>query len=397
MPGVRGLYAKIFELAEVPDTASFQDLGGDSLNYVEMSIALESELGALPQNWDVLPVARLAEMEGAASPKPATMETGIFLRAFAITCVVGTHSGIAILGGGTFLLFFLIGYNLARFKAPALLEGKVLSSLVPYTKTLIIPYFILAVLFMAYRREFQLDTLLLYTNLSELRLTQIFPFWFVQVLVQCLALTGLLLLIPQVRAIAKREPWRFAFGLTAILVGIWAIFPAIWDTDHLRNLVPQRYIALLWLGWCCFAAQTTRQKLMALALGLTFAFIDSGVSRRSAWIALGVVATLYVPMIPVPRSLRSAIQYVSAATFTIFALNGILAWGISMVFERVFGQSWSPITFGLTFIGCLIGYEAIRRIELLKPVIPRLLRRSDSRKGKDFPGRIAGSAESPVP
>lgn len=388
--GVRGLYAGMFHLDHVPDTASFQDLGGDSLNYVEMSIALESELGTLPQDWDILSVAELAKLEGASHRKPAVMETGIFLRALAISSVVAAHSGMLALGGGTFLLFFLIGYNLARFKAPALTEGKVASSFLAYARTLIIPYFLLAALYMVTRREFQVDTLFLYTNLTELRLTRVFPFWFVQVLIQCLAITALLFLVPAVRNFAKRSPWPFAFGLTACFVALWQVFPLIWDTDYLGDLVPQRYIALLWVGWCCFAANTQPRKVLALALGLAFAYLDSGISRNGGWIALGVVAMLYVPIIRVPRLLRSAIQYVSAATFTIFALNGLIAWGATAVLEKVLGSAWSGLVFVVTFAGCLVFYEAMKRLQGYVGVAGALL-------GKLVPGprmRLASRSQS---
>ncbi|MXO62527.1 AMP-binding protein [Qipengyuania oceanensis] len=385
--GIRSLFAQTFRRDSVPDEASFQDLGGDSLNYVEMSIALESRLGSLPANWDVMPLGKLAEFADGPTRAPATMETGIVLRALAITCVVATHSGISLVRGGTFLLFFLIGYNLARFKAPALREGRIFGSLANYARTLVIPYFLLAAVFMIYRGEFQLDTLLLYTNLTELRLTQIFPFWFVQVLVQCLVLTGLLFAIPAARQWAKRSPWAFAFGTTAALVLVWWAAQIAWNTDHLRNLVPQRYLALLWLGWCCYAADTQPRKLLALGLGVAFALVDGGVSRTTGWIGVGLVATLFVPMISVPRLLRPAVQYVSSATFTIFALNGVLAWSVMLVSDKLFGRSFSLLTFVLAFGGCLLVYEAMRRASLLRSAAPQALRP---------PGRPRRSGFGPV-
>lgn len=385
--GIRSLFAQMFRRASVPDEASFQDLGGDSLNYVEMSIALESRLGSLPADWDVMPLGKLAEFADGPTRALAKMETGIVLRALAITCVVATHSGISLVRGGTFLLFFLIGYNLARFKAPALREGRIFGSLAKYARTLVIPYFLLAAVFMIYRGEFQLDTLLLYTNLTELRLTQIFPFWFVQVLVQCLVLTGLLFAIPAARLWAKRSPWAFAFGTTAALVLVWWAAQIAWNTDHLRNLVPQRYLALLWLGWCCYAADTQPRKLLALGLGVAFALVDGGVSRTTGWIGAGLVATLFVPMISVPRLLRPAVQYVSSATFTIFALNGVLAWSVMLVSDKLFGRSFSLLTFVLAFGGCLLVYEAMRRASLLRSAAPQALR---------LPGRPRRSGFGPV-
>jgi hypothetical protein len=355
--GVLALYEHMFDRDDIPATASFQDLGGDSLNYVQMTIALEKELGTLPPNWDNLPVSELDKFKGGARKRFAAIETNILLRVFAITCVVATHSGWDEFRGGTFLLFFLIGYNLARFKSSALSRGDIWEPMFSYTKVLLVPYFILSALLMVYNKTFYADLLFLYTNLTEWRFSLIFPFWFVQVLVQCLILTGGLFLIPAVRRFAANQPWPFALSVTTVLVAVWIVSPFVWNTDHLRNLVPQRYMALLWLGWCCHFANAPLRRLLALILGVGFAYMDTGIDQRAAWVVLGTVSVLYVPTVRVPSLLRDGLQIVASATFYIFVLNGVIAYGLSMVL----GLRSDLVVFILTFFGSIAGWWAIER------------------------------------
>lgn len=347
--GVLGLYQEMFETRDIGLDQSFQDLGGDSLNYVQMSIALERELGVLPKDWDRTPIAELQKVAGRARKGLAGLETNILLRAIAITFVVATHSGAHYLGGGTLLLLFLVGYNMARFKSPFFLSGDIWGPLVSYTKVLLVPYFVLAAFFMAYNRELQLDMLLLYTNLVRLNLSLVFPFWFVQVLVQCLLITGALFSFESIRSLGRRKPWAFAFSTALLFVAIRAVVPHVWNTDHLNNLVPHRFLAILWLGWCCYFADTPMRRLLALFLGVGFALLDTRLNPQTAWIAVGTVALLYVPQVRVPTRARHAIQIVASATFHIFIFNGLLTYA----FGEVLRVGPAPVVFIIGFFGSL--------------------------------------------
>lgn len=357
--GVMSLYEHMFDRDDIEATATFQELGGDSLNYVQMTIALEKELGSLPADWDNLPIAELQKLEGGTKKRFTAMETNIVLRAIAITAVVLTHSGFVVFYGGTQLLFFLIGFNLARFKSPALVRGDIWGPMFSYTKVLLIPYFIFSALFMLQEKRFYPDLLFAYTNLEVVRYSVVFPYWFVQVLVQTLILTGALFLIPAVRRLATERPWPFALSMAVLILGVWLVFPVVWNTDYLDNNVPQRYLAVLWLGWCCYFANTPSRRLLALIVGLAFAYIDyanTDNGRYPMWILLGTVAVLYLPTIRVPSIVRHAVQIVGAATFQIFVLNGIIAYA----FLYVLGLP-KPLVFVLAFFGSIAASWAIAR------------------------------------
>ena len=56
---VRAIFARVAPAAEVQGSASFQSLAGDSLSYVQVSLALEQYLGHLPDGWETLSVDEL--------------------------------------------------------------------------------------------------------------------------------------------------------------------------------------------------------------------------------------------------------------------------------------------------------------------------------------------------
>ncbi|WP_127903601.1 AMP-binding protein [Solirhodobacter olei] len=359
--GVISLYEHMFDRKDIAPTANFRDLGGDSLNYVQMTIALEKELGALPSNWDNLPVFELEKLEGGIKRRLSEMESNILLRALAITAIVATHSrwDPAFVYGGTQLLFFLIGYNLARFKSSAFFRGNIWGPLFSYTRVLLIPYFLFSALYMLKEHRFYPDLLFLYTNFIGPHYTLIFPYWFVQVLVQCLLLMGAFFLIPAVRKFATNRPWPFSLAVATSLVVVWLVSPAVWNTSYLDYNVPQRYLAILWLGWCCYFADTPPRRFIALILGVALILIDyvlTDLFRYPVWILLGTITVLYLPTVRVPGLLRDGVQAVGAATFQIFVLNGIIAY--VLLYHLSFPK---PLAFAFSFLGSIAASWAIER------------------------------------
>jgi acyl-CoA synthetase (AMP-forming)/AMP-acid ligase II len=59
---VRSIYAAIAKGRAVLDDDTFSGLAGDSLSYIQTSLALEAYLGLLPENWETLSVADLEGM-----------------------------------------------------------------------------------------------------------------------------------------------------------------------------------------------------------------------------------------------------------------------------------------------------------------------------------------------
>lgn len=355
------LFADMFPGENIKPADSFQSLGGDSLNYVQMLMLLEERLGFIPADWDKLTIEHLGRVERKEqSSLYSWLDTSIFLRVLAILGVVATHSGGTVLGGGTLLLFALIGYNMARFKSADFIDGKVWPWVRAYASVILIPYFLVAALYLGWNKSFEPDVLLLYANLVSAKITVIFPFWFVQVLVQCLILFGLIFSIPALRSFAARAPVRFSFSVLAFLIAIRVLYPIFWDTKYLNNLVPPRFMAILWLGWCCYFVKNLQQRLLLCAIGVAFAFLDTGLSTVTRWLILGSVFLTLVPRVPIPAFTKRFFNDVGAATFYIFIFNGII---ISVLAHK--NITSGPLVFCISLLGSMSIWWVMERLQLI--------------------------------
>ena len=347
---VFGLYTHIFPGMDIKPGDTFRSLGGDSLNYVQMLMLLEKRFGNVPADWDKMTVERLEKIERKDKPSIFSwLDTSIFLRAIAIIGVVGTHSGKDVLGGGTLLLFALIGYNMARFKSTDFIDGKIWRWVKHYAIIILIPYFLVAALHLGWTRSFEADVLLLYANLINAKITVVFPFWFVQVLLQCLILFGIIFSVPSLRLHASRSPVMFSLSVLLCLIAVRAIYPVFWDTQHLRDLVPTRFMAILWLGWCFYFVENIRQKILLCAIGIGFAFLDKGFSTVTLWLVVGSLFLAFVPRVPVPAFVSRVFNDIGAATFYIFIFNGIIISAL----DHVIHTESSFIIFCVSMLGSM--------------------------------------------
>lgn len=371
------MYASIFPGVDIKPGDTFKSLGGDSLSYIQMLMLLEKRFGFAPGNWDQIPIERLEKTEmKKVSSLFSWLDTSVFLRVIAIAAVVAIHSGAGNqFGGGTLLLFALIGYNMARFKSADFFEGNVWPWMKTYSVIILIPYFIAMALYLGWNRSFEIDELLLYANLVDARITILFPFWFVQVLVQCLILSGIVFSIPALRRLASRSPLLFSSSVLACMIAIRAIYPFLWDAENLHHLVPLRFMAILWLGWCFYFAETFLQKMLLCVVGIGFAFLDTGLlwgfdfifsdtilSGPTKWLILGSIFLAFISRVPVPAFMKNIFNDIGAATFYIFVLNGIL---IKLV-EYILHPESAFIVFCLTMLGSLSVWWVMERLRLIE-------------------------------
>ena len=357
---VHAIYSSIFSGVTIEPEHTFRQLGGDSLNYVEMSMLLEKSLGQLPKQWDLLSISDLEKLKSHSATTPekggwlsrliplSEMEMTTFLRTVAILCVVATHARYEIVHSGTLLLFLLIGYNMARFKTDELLSDRRWAKLSKYAGAILVPYYILAVAHAIWSNKISPEIFFLYQNLVERDLTIAFPFWFVQVLIQCLIIFGLLLSIPAIRTYLKKDMWQHSFYLLLIFMAVRLIYPHVWMTDYLNNLVPTKYMALFMLGWCLYYSQGHLQKLMVAACAFITAYPDHDLNSF-VWMGVGSLLILYIPHLRVLRFIKDAGHVIATATFYIFIFNGVFIF----IAERIIDIDRRSLLFIIGMLGGL--------------------------------------------
>lgn len=301
---VAALMAGVLGVPAVAPDDSFVSLGGDSLSYVEMSVALEERVGRLPDGWHLLPVSQLEQSATAGRRRFAHVETNVVLRAVAICLIVANHTQLIDLAGGAHVLFAAAGYNFARFQ---LSSGTWWRSIL----RLALPVVVWIGGAAALTDDFDLaHAALLHGWVGG---PGRWIYWFVEVLVQVLVVLGLLLSVPSVRRLERRLPFGFPGALlgAALLVR----FDVVETGDHFFPMFRPHEIAWMFLlGWTASQAATRGRQLAVTAV--TFAAVPGcfGDPRREAILLAGVLLLLWVPSIPIPRPAHRVVGVVAAAS-----------------------------------------------------------------------------------
>lgn len=334
-------------------------LGGDSLHYVQASIALERVIGELPPDW---PTTAVGELERRAPSRRmlASVETNILLRAAAIVLVVGTHMGLWKVLGGAHLLLVLAGWSFARFCLPREAgadsrSGRILRSAIRVA----IP----SMLWIAWRATSQFDTdwhsaVLVSGYFGPDYLT--IAYWFAEVLVHILLLMSLLFAIPAVRRLDQRYP--FALPLL-VLAAAYVVRLA---TQQPLGLVAwwQTHLVIWFfaLGWLAQRAVTRSQKVLTLVLTAVMLFGYFLHLSRAALVLGGVVLVLALPVVRIPRVLARVIGVVAAASLYIYLTHYALIPAVP--------NALGPVA--ATVIGVVLGIVAWRAVELITAATRRV-------------------------
>ncbi|HEX6356451.1 AMP-binding protein [Actinophytocola sp.] len=303
---VRAAFANVLDQRDVPDDATFVSLGGDSLNHVRMSVALERLLGHLPDRWPTIPVAELERLRRPRRRVPV-METGIVLRALAIVLIVGSHIRFFSLEGGAHLLLVIAGWNFARFLLPGT-SGRILRG----AALIAVP----SVLWLTYRAavtdDVTLANVLLVNNFVR---TGAVGYWFIEVLVHALLLLALAFTVPAVRRAARAH--GFTVALTAL--GVLSVFRlAVGDTFFERNMTTLGAAWFLALGWLAYLADTRTRKCVVLAVTLALVPGTFDDLSRQIIVTVGVVVLLGVTRVPVPRPVVAVVGAIASASLYIY-------------------------------------------------------------------------------
>ncbi|HUP85012.1 MAG TPA: AMP-binding protein [Acidimicrobiales bacterium] len=312
---VRELYAAALGIdpRSIDEGASFIDLGGDSLTYVEASIGLEELLGELPEGW---PTSTVAALETHAGERRGGfvrwIETTVALRAGALGLIVATHAGLTDLRGGAHVLLAIAGWNFARFQLPA-----TPTRLATSVARVALPTIVWIALLLIVTDDYALHNLLLvHSQVGPEPWDPRWRYWFVEALVQTLVVGGALLCVPVVRRSERRHP--FSFPMTALLVAL--AFAVQGSGDRVIHR-PQTIVWIFLLGWVAQRTVTTSQRLavsVVAVVGANVFFVDP---EREGVVTIAVLLLLWVRAVPVVRPIHRVAGTVASASLWIYLVH----------------------------------------------------------------------------
>jgi len=322
-----GIYRQFLKVDNIVKQDSFSALGGDSLNYVGVSIELERLLGFIPVGWEKKTIESLASLNRTRSNNLAfsTVETGVVLRVYAVVAVVLNHAGMSFLRGGAALLLILAGFNYMRFQFDKQILGKPFNVFGSLLVSVFLPYWFVLIGFSLLKNIpiDPYDVLLLGNNISGSEYTA-FGVWFIQAMFQSLLVFSIPLLLPSVRVWVGAHKLQYVFGLLLIacLVRLYDGYTG-WGEENLLNGSQLSWVFWLFcLGACLSLVETSayRSLLSVAVLFLPLGFYW-GDFPRIFTLAIGGLFLLYLPLVAMPRWLVGSFQILGASSLFIYMLH----------------------------------------------------------------------------
>lgn len=361
-----------FPRAAITPADSFVSLGGDSLGYVALSLDIEGRLGFLPERWEETSIAELQALADQAKTSSRGVfslrgiESEIVIRALAITSVVIAHASTWPVGGSAHVLLLLSGYNFSRYQGSRLNDGASRSMLVTFFQRIIAPYYVILCLYLIAERSFDVPSLLLVSNMFGRFGSFLEPYWFLEVLFQCMAIFALLFLVGPVRRFAVRSPWAFGLALLGAALAFRVAATIVLPHEQLLERTPDSVFYLLAFGWCLHRATSAPRKLLLTLICLAIAMLQvvgpPDIWERFAypanvthaiWFAAAACLIMWSPRLFLPNAVHGFIGLIAAASFYIYLTHGVPVHA----FLRVLHVPNVPLILAVSLVLGVVAYK----------------------------------------
>ena len=330
-------WAEILEVPQIDVNLSFVELGGDSLSFVQASMVLEELIGPLPDQWETRPVRELCERTKEASSSLFSlraMEFPVLLRVMSILLIVIGHLQLFTdwpIAGETTVLFIVSGISLGRFQLQIITERGSAHTLLKSIVTIAVPTLLYALLIQIVFDRIHWQTVLFVSNWFPERVVGYFNFWYIEVLLQMIAIIGIALSFQRVRKTLMANPFRNLVIASCVLAVTDHVINAyIFDADALYNRVPQHFLSIMVLGMAIHYANSTSRKWIASAvtvaiLGGEDLLILSGngplgidISQYVDIAVPAVLAVIWIRSVPVPGLIARGLALIASSTLYIY-------------------------------------------------------------------------------
>lgn len=328
-------WSEILEVPRIDSNLSFVELGGDSLSFVQASMALEALIGHLPDQWEMIPVRELCELTHKTRSSRFSlraMEVPVLLRVMSILLIVIEHLDIFSkfpLAGETKVLFIVSGISLARFQLQAINERGNARTLLKSIVSIAIPTILYAILIQIVFDRVHWQTVLLVSNWFPERVVGTFTYWYVEVLLQMILIIGFALSFERVRKMIMSNPFQnLVIAACVLAVADVLISAYLFDASELYDRVPQHYLAIMVLGMAIHYANSSIKKwivsaVAVIVLGGQDLLLIYGPHNMDingyVDIALpAVLVVIWVKSIPVPGFIARGLALIAASTLYIY-------------------------------------------------------------------------------
>lgn len=331
-------WQRVLGRADIAADDSLVSLGGDSLSYVNLYLATEAVLGAVPDGWQVLSVRQLC----AAGAKPRAfwrpVDSSMLTRAIAITLVVAEHLRlIPYVAGATTALFLVTGFLFGGLQLTTAFHRKSVAPMVRMMVNLLIPVLLFSLLLYGWKtvdgRQPHISVLVLTGNFFDYRNPDLggreFYLWYVHCMVQILYIVLLATWLALRHGPDSLGPWRFSlflfwggvvlrFAIPGFLLpGFWQQGSSLLD---IWSYLPTTHLPTMMLGVLIVLADSqSRRRTLAV---IVVAYAITQLQFFPGWGGLYTLGfgllLLFVRRVPLPRFLSGVLLPVSGASLFIY-------------------------------------------------------------------------------
>lgn len=322
---------------------SFTSLGGDSLSYLQVQMALEERLGKVPDGWELLTLAQLNGLKPEATLKLGWSQVSIdvLLRLFAICLVVAQHASDFPLYGGTWILVLLIGYSAARFQSQAIENGHFKKLARNMLYPLIPLYFLIILTYWGLRDQVPFELFMLLQNYYTWPDTGnlLTPYWFVSLYAQIVGLLVLVSWSPETRRILKFNTFLAPLTLAMIVQAFLTLSiisgyylsgrEALWPVPHLASHGILELLPLVCMGWMIFTKEKNWHLVTIIISILWYSWILLQMEFATYTVILLFISVLLLSAkirLPMPKAFVKILQNAAGLTLFVYLLHNPVVW-----------------------------------------------------------------------
>lgn len=333
---LRDVIGRVTRTPHVKDSDSFTALGGDSLGYLQVTMALERQLNHIPEGWEQMSVAALERIKPLKDGM-GTLSADVLARVIGVSLIVANHIvGYWPIGGGTWALLIIFGFSFARFNRGAITGGTQIRTVLKMLYPIIPLYYGMLLMVLLAGKWVEPTMFTLTNNFSQYGGSGflVSPNWFVSTYVQLLILIVAVLSIPYVTQRMVKTPWvlgmvGLGIAFAASLAYQWSVWDVVEAATERRDWTfilrtPLTCAACVIVGWCIYTANTAAERGITALAVVANAWIFPG-GTLTHFIVLAGIGLLLLSRwsMPVPKGISTVMRTAAGTALFVYLLHAL--------------------------------------------------------------------------
>ncbi len=349
------LFRNFFPGKKVRPQDSFDSLGGDSLNYIQFSMAFERRFGTLPSGWNTMSAVDLQNgVKTATRSFWRPMDSATITRAFFMTCIVALHLETFVYSsnwGAAYFLYMLAGYSLVRFQWPEIDRSGSVKTILGTALRVAIPTILVTIFMQFWAHKFELKPLLLISNFFDASKLWVAYYYFAEIYIQLLLLAALLFSIPGFRKLFRESPLLVSAVLASLTFVDGEMIERLWDTNYIYHRSPHWYAWAFASGMTMASVRGMNTRVFAMLVVGMLVFRHFGATSAAWYVCGGCALLLFFPEIKVPAPLKTIIGEMAGSSMFMYLSH----YQVKSIVTKIFHgpAPWvaliSAIIFGIIF------------------------------------------------